>query len=155
MSTSVIDNVAMSTNGTSAKLSIVMHEEVTMQTDIELTKNLFIRDQPCTTDPKDTSYEMYDKIQSAVKHTLFRKVTFYHDINDADVFVGWVMHKCGYTSNNMHAKWQHARYWNAVRDIIMKLMKDEVQVCVNNFYKAINGKCRWPFDVNVMLSSSF
>jgi len=45
MSTLVIDNVAMSTNGTSAKLSIVMHKEVTMQTDIDkLTKKLFIRD---------------------------------------------------------------------------------------------------------------
>ena len=140
MTTSVIDSVGMITGTPSAKkLSATTHEEVTMQTDIELTKNLFIRDRPCTTDPKDTSYEMYDKIRSAVKHTLFRKVKFYRDINDADVFVGWVMHRCGYNSNTMHAKWQHARYWNAVRDIIMKLTKDEVQVCVNNFYKAVNG----------------
>jgi len=139
MTTSVIDSVAMITGTSAKKLSATTHEEVTMQTDIELTKNLFIRDRPCTTDPKDTSYEMYDKIRSAVKHTLFQKVKFYRDINDADVFVGWGMHRCGYNSNTMHAKWQCARYWNAVRDIIMKLTKDKVQVCVNNFYKAVNG----------------
>jgi len=45
--------------------------------------------QPCiATNPNDTTYKMYDKIGSAVKHTLFHKVKFYHDIDDANVFVG-------------------------------------------------------------------
>ncbi len=83
---------------------------------------------------------MYDKIRTAVKYTLFSKIKFYHDINDADVFVGWVMHKCGYTLTTMFGKWQHARYWSAIREMIMKLTKDEVQVCINNYYKAVNGK---------------
>jgi len=83
---------------------------------------------------------MYDKIRAAVKYTLFSKIKFYCDINDADVFVGWVMHKCGYLLTIMFGKWQHAQYWSAVREMIMKLTKDEVQVCVNNYYKAVNGK---------------
>jgi len=54
------------------------------------------------------------------------------------------MHKCGYTLTTMLGKWQHARYCNAVREIIMKLTEDEVQVCVNNYYKTVNGMRSFP-----------
>jgi len=130
----------IATGSTTSVVSLPL-EEVTMTSDIPLTKNMYVKDHPCiASTPNDTSYEMYDKIRAAVKHNLFSKIKFYCDINDADVFVGWVMHKCGYTLTTMFGKWQHAQYWNAVREIIMKLTKDEVQVCVNNYYKAVNGK---------------
>jgi len=31
----------------------------------------------------------------------------------------------------MFGKWQHAQYWSAIREMIMKLTKDEVQVCMH------------------------
>ena len=138
----------IATGSTSSVVSPPL-EEVTMTSDIPLTKNLYVKDRPCIASI-DTSYEMYDKIRAAVKYILFSKIKFYRDINDADVFVGWVLHKCGYTLPTMLGKWQHARYWSAVREMIMKFTKDEVQVCINNYYKAVNGKrscvC-WPFFV--------
>jgi len=93
----------IATGSTSSVVSPPL-EEVTMTSDIPLTKNMYVKDHPCiASNPNDTSYEMYDKIRAAVKYTLFSEIKFYCDINDADVFVGW-------TLTTMFGKWQHAQY---------------------------------------------
>ena len=55
--------------GSTSSVVLPPLEEVTMTSDLPLTKNLYVKDRPCIASI-DTSYEMYDKIRAAVKYIL-------------------------------------------------------------------------------------
>jgi hypothetical protein len=107
-----------------------------------LTTFLFMKDKPIADPIRDMSMEMMSIIRCSVQFNIFKRMKFYRDETDADPLVGWVLHRCGYQDkDSLLESWWRAKYWNIVRDLVIKLTRDEVQVCVGKFYTVVRGKC--------------